>query len=475
MRSLRARLFAAWMLSLLAAALVGTMLLGLYDTSSSAQRERAAEATASACEAIADGWSFFATGWAGPLPPPGSPAEAELQRELGALVGFALAGRPGLGGGLWQQGSAAPLVTSSPVSADILGSVTALVGVAAEEGRAEARLLAGRGAILVRACAAPGPLVGLVAFAIARVADAPGQPALILGVGGLFVLVLAMTALLGWAAIAWARRMATLERALAGETSQRLPLIPATGERDLDRLVTALNAAGGRLATAQAEAAALALRVAQSGRLAALGRVAAGVAHEVRNPVAAMRLRAENALAGDDARRRAALEAILGQVARLEHLTGELLTMTQPRVPAPAPCDLPAFLEAAAADHRTEATQIDVDSPALTAHLDATLLRRALDELLHNARHHSPAGGRITLRATARPDGIALTVSDSGPGVPEALRQTLFEPFVTGRPEGTGLGLAIAREMIETLGGRIALAETEQGATFRIELPCPVS
>ena len=70
-------------------------------------------------------------------------------------------------------------------------------------------------------------------------------------------------------------------------------------------------------------------RVAASERLAALGRVAAGIAHEIRNPIAAMRLKAENALAGDDARRRAALHTILGQIARLDRLIAELLAMTQ--------------------------------------------------------------------------------------------------------------------------------------------------
>ncbi len=456
------------------AALVGSMLLGLYEQSSSAQSERATEATSAACEAIADGWSFFATGWAGPVPPPGSAAEAELKRELAPLLSFALAGRPQLEGGLWQPGMTTPLVASHPVEPDILTSVAALAA-AAEEGRAGARLLSGRTSVVIQACAAPGPVPGLAAFAIARVPEAPGQPALILGVAGLFLLVLAMTALLGWAIIAWTRRMSILERALAGASTDRLPHLAATGERDLDRLVTALNAAGTRLAAARIEAAALAQRVAESERLAALGRVAAGVAHEVRNPVAAMRLRAENALAGDDARRRTALEAILAQIARLERLTGELLTMTQRRVPEPAPVDLAAFLSAAAADIQTASTPIDVTTPALTATFDARLLRRALDELLHNALRHTPPGGRISLTAAAAPNGITLTVADTGAGVPHALRDTLFDPFVTGRPDGTGLGLAIAREMVETLGGHLTLAAAPHGATFRIELPCPRS
>ena len=480
MNSLRARLLAAWMLSLLAAAVVGSMLLGLYDQSSSAQSERAAEATAGACDAIADGWSFFATGWAGPLPTTDSTPDPDLQRELRNVLAFALAGRPALEAGLWQQGATAPLAATHPIDPDLITSLTALITAATDDGRAGTRLLAGGGAILIQTCAAPGPIPGLAAFAIARVPEAPGQQALILGVGGLFLLVLAMTALLGWATIAWTRRMAGLERALADAPPDRLPRLEATGERDVDRLVAALNAAGSRLAAAQGEAAGLAQRVAQSERFAALGRVAAGVAHEVRNPVAAMRLRAENALAGDDARRRLALEAILNQIARLERLTSELLTMTQKRHPTPAPVDLRDFLAAAAADNHTPTIPIDVTAAPLTVTLDATLLRRALDELLHNALRHAPPGTPIALAATTTPTTLILTIADRGPGVPEPLRASLFEPFVTGRPDGTGLGLAIAREMIETLGGHIDLADTApggstNGATFRIEIPCPAS
>ena len=480
MNSLRARLLAAWMLSLLAATLVGSMLLGLYDQSSSAQSERAAEATAAACDAIADGWSFFATGWAGPLPAAESPAAADLQREIRNVIAFALADRPALEAGLWQQGAGTPLAATHTIEPDLLASLTTLIAAAAEDGRVGVRLLAGSGAILIQACAARGPIPALAAFAIARVPEAPGQQALILGVGGLFLLVLAMTTLLGWATIAWTRRMAGLERALATAPPDRLPRLEATGERDVDRLVAALNAAGSRLAAAQGEAAGLAQRVAQSERFAALGRVAAGVAHEVRNPVAAMRLRAENALAGDDTRRRLALEAILNQIARLERLTSELLTMTQKRHPTPAPVDLRDFLAAAAADNHTPTIPIDVTAAPLTVTLDATLLRRALDELLHNALRHAPPGTPIALAATTTPTTLILTIADRGPGVPEPLRASLFEPFVTGRPDGTGLGLAIAREMIETLGGHIDLrdtppGETTPGATFRIEIPCPAS
>jgi C4-dicarboxylate-specific signal transduction histidine kinase len=93
--------------------------------------------------------------------------------------------------------------------------------------------------------------------------------------------------------------------------------LPATGERELDRIVTALNEAGRRLSDARQQADQLARKIATGERLAAIGRVAAGVAHEIRDPIAAMRLKAENAMAGAAERKSEALSFILGQIERL--------------------------------------------------------------------------------------------------------------------------------------------------------------
>jgi len=200
--------------------------------------------------------------------------------------------------------------------------------------------------------------------------------------------------------------------------------------------------------------------------------VAAGVAHEIRNPIAAMRLRAENALAGDDARRRAALEAILGQVARLERLAGELLAMTQHHEAVAVPTDISGLLEACAADHRDGRVAITLEAAAGSIAVDTGLLRRALDSLVQNAVQHAPPGGHVVLRGVAAEGRLRISVIDDGPGVPAALRTTLFEPFVTGRPDGTGLGLAIARELAEALGGELRLDNPGPGAVFTIDVPC---
>jgi signal transduction histidine kinase len=130
-----------------------------------------------------------------------------------------------------------------------------------------------------------------------------------------------------------------------------------------------------------------------------------------------------------------------------------------------------ALLRGCAADHAAGTVRIEVTAPALCAMLDEGLVRRALDALVDNALRHAPAGGTVTLAAEVEGEMLRLSVADTGPGVPEALRDSLFEPFVTGRPDGTGLGLAIARELADTMEGRLFLAESTPGARFVLEVP----
>ena len=483
MRSLRARLFVVWLLSLAAACAVAWLLLQLYRQSTSAQVARAAAAAAQACDRIADRYAFYATGWSGPA---GGQPDVRLRRDLAEVARVALGPFPGMEGGVWLQGTGS-LAFAYPTYAGAAPRTTppegerpriaALNETAAQTERgAAAAFAAGSRTLVLHACPLPGPIAELTAWTMTRVIAAPGLDALRLGLGVLLALVLGIAAWLTWLVLAWTRHVARIEAALAGSERGELPQLVPTGETELDRIVAALNTAGQRLAEARRQADALAARVAQSERLAALGRVAAGVAHEFRNPIAAMRLKAENALAGDAQRRESALAAILTQIARLDRLIGELLAMTQRRAPQPEPVAIAELLDAAAADHRSGHATLTVMADPLTATLDPALLRRALDALLDNAGRHTPPGGTIRLCARRRDGYVRIAVADSGEGVPPALHDTLFEPFVTGRAEGTGLGLAIARELVEAQGGRLMLAcaggaSPGHGAVFAMELP----
>ena len=103
--------------------------------------------------------------------------------------------------------------------------------------------------------------------------------------------------------------------------------------------------------------------------------------------------------------------------------------------------------------------------------LDAEQMRRALDNLILNAIENTPAGGVIEVAARQRTDNLCLRVRDTGQGVPDNIRERLFEPFVTGRSEGTGLGLAVVREITRAHGGEARLVPTGPGAEFEIEVP----
>lgn len=218
-------------------------------------------------------------------------------------------------------------------------------------------------------------------------------------------------------------------------------------------------------------------RIAEAGlherrHLAALGEMSAVLAHEIRNPLASLKGHAqllEEQLAGDD-RRQAKARRIVDEAVRLERLTNSLLdfvragqiahTRTDPRAIARRAIDI------------TDPSRITLDDAAApdTWPLDPTRLEQALVNLLRNALQASDSAVLLTIMP--EDGGLSFIVADRGPGVPVALRERLFEPFVTGRTQGTGLGLAVVRRVAELHGGRVtALSRTGGGASFRVWLP----
>ena len=470
-------------MSLAACLAAGVLLVQISAQSTAAQVGRAEAVVARACDLVRDRFDFYTAGWRGPAPPLG---DAGLRRDLSAVVGLALAHQDGVEGGIWQTeaGSLAYAYPTYPgggpkldLPAAELPRIRAVNEQAARDEQPLSRQWSSTAqTLLLQACPLPGPITGLTAWSMTRVQAEAAAERLQAGLGLLLALMVAMTAWLAWLLLSWLRRVARLEAALALDTAGQMPRVARTGEPDLDRIVEALNLSGARLASARLRSDALAGQVAASERLAALGRVAAGVAHEIRNPIAAIRLRAENALANDDpARRERALAAVLEQVARLDRLSGELLAMTQRRAPERRPTELAALAHGCAADHRDRAAAAGIAIKATgsgSACVDAGLIRRALDNLVGNAVQHTPAGGLVTIAAERAGARVRITVADTGPGVAPELRANLFEPFVTGRPDGIGLGLAIAREMVEAHDGRLTLdPPAGAGARFTIELP----
>jgi len=483
MNSLRIRLLALWLMLVASAVVTSYLLWQFYRQTANAQIGRAENDVVRGCRDITDRYTFFVAGWRGVG---ANDIDDTLKNQLSAVVQTALGRTAGVEGGIWQAdaGSLAyayPTYEGTGPKTDVpAAELPTIRQVNAEALRNERPITvrqSGRSQVLiVHACPLPGPLAGATGWTMTRAFTGQGGPynQLLVGLGVLALTVLGSAIWLGRILVSWSRKLARLEAALAGrdDGAADLPALPATGEPELDRLVDALNATGQRLGEARRRAAA-------SERLAAVGRVAAGVAHEIRNPIAAMRLRAENALASDDpGRRTSALQTILGQVGRLDGLLRDLLNMTQRKTPQHAPVDLRALLDSIVESYRELAavqrvalrTGAIVDD-AIRPSFDVGQIRQALDNLMLNAIQNTPSDGSIALAAVKQGDRLRLEVADTGPGVPVDIRDRLFEPFVTGRAEGTGLGLAIVRETARAHGGEASFTSGSCGSTFLIELP----
>ncbi|EWY42449.1 histidine kinase [Skermanella stibiiresistens SB22] len=492
MRSLRGRLLALWILLLASAGSTGFLLVEFYRQSATVQVAQAETAVARACQDITDRYAFFTAGWARPAVVDADPA---LKADLVLVVQSALARSLGVEGGIWQARSgslayAYPTYEGTGPKSDLpaaeLSAISRINNDALDSERPVGLRRAGQSQTLVlQACPLPPPIRDATAWAMTRAftGQGPAFNQLLAGLALLTVTVLGSALFLGRLLLIFSRRIAVLEQTLATHDQNAhewgkgdLPVLERTGERELDRLVDALNATGQRLADARR-------RASTAERLAAVGRLLAGMAHEIRNPIAAMRLKAENALASHDPERgRGALTAILDQIARLDGLLRDLLALTQHREPRREPVDIASLLSLCANLHRdlAEAKGIVVEvviDAAIQAGderpcLDAGQIARCLDNLVLNAIQTIPeGGGTIQLGAFRNGETLLLRVSDTGPGVRDDLRQHLFEPFVTGRADGTGLGLAITREIALAHGGDARLVKTGRGATFEIELP----
>ena len=259
---------------------------------------------------------------------------------------------------------------------------------------------------------------------------------------------------------AYAARQADLDRAL--HLGWLLSAVAA--------VLTALVAAGW--AAAERRQRDLATRAARG---AAVAQLAAMVAHEVRNPLlvisGTVELMQERGRGRLQPREVGALEDILGEVDRLRRLTDDFLDLSSDRPLAGVDLEVSSFLDdAARAGRAASGLAIDVDAPAgLHVQGDGGRLRQVLLNLVANAAR---AGAhRVRIRAAAEGPRVRLEVADDGPGIPEAIRPRLFEPFVTTREDGNGLGLAVSRRIVERHGGSLALLPATPGATFRIELP----
>jgi two-component system NtrC family sensor kinase len=303
---------------------------------------------------------------------------------------------------------------------------------------------------------------------------------------GLLLLVLG-TALLELQVL---RPMRALELAVARVGKGELDVAaPIDGPAELAELARAFNDMLASLREQRATLASQSERLQRAERLATIGRLAAGVAHEVGNPLAAI-VGYTDLLLGEpsiDEPSRDLLVRVAGQTQRIQTIVAQLLDYSRPAKPQierfPAVARAQEVVALLRADPRCAGVRLEVEGDAkLEAFADPSLVEQILINLVLNGARAAREGGdgqpRVELRVHTIDGALMIDVHDNGAGVPEHVRPRLFEPFFTtrGAGEGTGLGLAISQGLAEGMDGSLVLIDESvdgSGATFRLRLPIP--
>ncbi len=238
-------------------------------------------------------------------------------------------------------------------------------------------------------------------------------------------------------------------------------------------LVDQLKSNQTKLSTSFAELRATRERLVAEEKLAAIGRLASSIAHEIRNPVAmitgALSTAAHASTVEDERQEMFAIAARESE--RLEHLTADFLTYARPSVPRRSAVFINELLSYICDVTKMHAARrsISITSDGtedLFAEVDASLLEGALLNLALNAVDATPENGTIEMRAATSETLLCIRIQNSGPAIPTADLEHIFEPFFTTKSTGTGLGLAIARGIAKAHGGDLWVSANEDGCVI---------
>jgi len=222
--------------------------------------------------------------------------------------------------------------------------------------------------------------------------------------------------------------------------------------------------------------------------LASLTTMAAGVAHEIKNPLASMsihlqlmRRQMQGECASPDELKES-LEILEEETERLNNIVSDYLFAVRPQDSRPLPGDLNALITELVQFLRYEMEEANVkvlpllDESVPSIPLDEGSMKRALLNLIKNAISAMPDGGELRLETKRDGDNVLITVSDTGVGIPEELQGKIFEPYFTTRDTGSGLGLTVVYKVVKEHGGDLHMdSRSGRGTTFRISIPVPQS
>src|SRR6266508_2515296 len=253
---------------------------------------------------------------------------------------------------------------------------------------------------------------------------------------------------------------------------------PTRGAPEFEALRQALRELADALAAARD-------RELEAERLRAFREVARRVAHEIKNPLTSMRIAVDQmrrtltdaAVGRADGRTETAVQVLEAETDRLERLAREFADFGRLPEGPQSEVDLVELLEELGRTGVPDGVRVAVRANGtghrtIMGHYDP--LRRAFANLLRNAAEAMKGQGAIDVTVTGDGSGLAVTIADHGPGIPDDLRQRVFEPYFTTKADGTGLGLALVRQTLEAHRGTIALTATPGGgATFAIVFPPP--
>ena len=264
-----------------------------------------------------------------------------------------------------------------------------------------------------------------------------------------------------------------VQAVIAGDYRQRLAV---TGGDELAELSSTFNHMSERLGELQH----LESQLRRRDRLHALGEVAMGLAHEIRNPLGIIKtatqlLHRRADLPETDKRH---LEYVVSEVSRINDLITDFLDFAKPSAPMrstqaarPLVDDLVGFCAPELASHNID-VHIDDQAPGATLHVDARQLKQAGLNLIVNAIDAMPDGGRLTVAISSESPYTVISISDTGQGIEPDMLERIFTPFVTTKASGTGLGLAKVFSIMEGHEGRIeCVSEKDAGTTFTLYIP----